>query len=222
MLESIIGLLTYSLVPAASPVELAGFGVTAIVIAVIAVVAAVTSSVVSAEQAKANAKVQSKVADQKARFEFGVALVENEQKRQQAGTENEQATIRGAKQSGAIQALGIGGRSLDRLLSEAKAMTLRDLSDIDKGFEFARQNTQQSQQGIELGRRIDVQSAKNDARSARTQAITSGITGSLQGIGAGLAKFEPGSGDGNDQGGLDSGSRSTNTSALRLPSDGIA
>ena len=216
MLESIIGLLTYSLVPATSPVELAIFAITAIIVAVVAVVASVVSSVVSSEQAKANAKVQSKVADQKARYDLGVALVENEQKRQLAATEGEEAVIKGAKQGGAIQALGIGGRSLERLMSEAKAMTLRDLSDIDKGFEFARQNTQQSQQGIELGRRISIAGARNERDAARTDAIVSGITGSLQGIGSGVA-----AGAGNTPKGS-STEGSFNTSALRLPTDGYA
>jgi len=60
-------------------------------------------------------------------------------------------------------------------------MTLRDLGDIEKGFEFSRQNTAQTQTGIGINRNFAVAGARNDATSARNEAIVSGVTSSVQG-----------------------------------------
>lgn len=105
----------------------------------ISAVATAASTAVSVEAQKSQAAAQKKQAEQELDFQLRQAATEGEQQRQAAATQKEVKTIEGAKAVGQIQALGLPVTSAERLAREARATTLRDLSNIDKSFEFGQQ-----------------------------------------------------------------------------------
>jgi hypothetical protein len=120
------------------------------------------STGLSIKQSKDSGAAQAKSAEQTQAHQNQVLAQEGEQKRQVAGTELETAAIQGAKAVGQVRASGLSDSSVTRLAREARAMSLRDLSDITTNFDFTR-----SAQALTA--RGNAQSLKNTGRNIKAE-----------------------------------------------------
>jgi hypothetical protein len=93
----------------------------------------------SIKQSQDSGKAQAAQAEATQASQNEQLALEGEQQRQAAGTEIETSVIRGAKAVGEVRASGLSGNAIARLSREARAVTLRDISDTSTSFNFSRQ-----------------------------------------------------------------------------------
>lgn len=95
------------------------------------------SSGVSAKQGQEAAAAQAKSIEQQGVLESQKETIAIEQKRQASASEIEKLAIAGARDRGVAQASGLSPSQVARYARVARANTLRDISGVQRDFEFS-------------------------------------------------------------------------------------